>query len=184
MHYACNSSNTISICKRIRPGSNLATRVKVGLEQFYYCGSIGDTPGSPKGRRHRKMAAPVPFMTRRSAFFAFFIAKSRALRPLRAHAWPDLPQIGHSRGDPSRVFMVGSESALIVFSSGMTGPMATSALRPTRRECCGARRDCGTSALLASTSASIESERCTTSAWMRAIGRGGTQRTRYPPKVA
>ena len=85
MHYACNSSNTISICKRIRPGSNLATRVKVGLEQFYYCGSIGDTPGSPKGRRHRKMAAPVPFMTRRSAFFAFFIAKSRALRPLRAN---------------------------------------------------------------------------------------------------
>ena len=36
MHYACNSSNTISICKRIRPGSNLATRIKVGLEQFYY----------------------------------------------------------------------------------------------------------------------------------------------------
>ena len=80
-----SSSNTISICKRIRPGSNLATRVKVDLEQFYYCGSIGDTPGSPKGRRHRKMAAPVPFMTRRSAFFAFFIAKSRALRPLRAN---------------------------------------------------------------------------------------------------
>ena len=75
MHYACNSSNTISICKRIRPGSNLATRVKVGLEQFYYCGSIGDTPGSPKGRRRRKMAAPVPFMTRRSAFFAFLLRK-------------------------------------------------------------------------------------------------------------
>ena len=84
VHYACNSSNTITICKLIRPGSNLATLVKVVLKQFYYCGSIGDTPGSPKRHRHREMAASVPFWTRRSAFSAFFIAKSRALRPLRA----------------------------------------------------------------------------------------------------
>ena len=85
MHYACNSSNTITICKLIRPGSNLATLVKVVLKQFYYCGSIGDTSGSPKRHRHREMAASVPFWTRRSAFSAFFIAKSRALRPLRAN---------------------------------------------------------------------------------------------------
>ena len=41
MHYACNSSNTISICKRIRPGSNLATRVKVTLGQKNDFKSIG-----------------------------------------------------------------------------------------------------------------------------------------------
>ena len=75
LHNTCNSSNTITICKLIRPGSNLATLAKVGLEQFYYCGSIGDTPGSPKGRRHRETAASAPFWTRKSDFSAFLSRK-------------------------------------------------------------------------------------------------------------
>ena len=83
--YACNSSNSITISKRITPGSNLVIRVKVGLGQFNYCGSIGGTPSSPKRHHHRKTAAPVPFLTHRRAFSAFLWPLIHGLGPLRAN---------------------------------------------------------------------------------------------------